>query len=546
MSEHNPPLTGSEKTESAVPRPGLGSITRADLSKLDSLYASFVPDSFYRQRPPLSHEALDLSLELAAMTYDLELDEWMAAGWTDVSIQIDNTLQSGVTRGESASGIQMHTLLNSWKLYRAKSALREANPIAQMMGALRQREKSDTIKAVTMLHKLENGRYLVAIGFMGTGTRFYDWFSNFRFTVEDGFHKGFSQLTEHFEESAPRILFPDTAAELGLAQLTLEDILLEMTTADSRFSLWMAGHSQGGAVMQVFCHRLIHQWGVLPQNMVGYGFASPTVATGLPIYDPAGYPLYHVLNSDDVVPRVGALLHLGLCLQYDANGAFRETAYFYSGDPKARKELQNFVDGMTNSLAFMEQNVAFFRCLLEEKADESLASLIDKKWTIAPIEWALNFAGDKLHEALLSMIRYIETAHTSLTGQGLNPKRVAELQEQIRPTIKGLSVRQLLGGLNDLLLPAHHITQAHNTAAPGAYAHIVLHNQQDLHPFIWVKRTIPERHFAQTALWQDDFTALTSSLSSVKRRPSRASATAKPRAKKDVRTKGISARRGIH
>ena len=545
MSERDLPLTDSEKPESAAPRSGLGTITQADLSKLDSLHAPFTSDPFFRQRPPLSHEALNLSLELAAMTYDLELDEWMAAGWTDISIQIDNTLQSGVTRGESTSGTQMHTLLNSWKLYRAKSALRESNPIAQMMGALRQREKSDTIKAVTMLHKLENGRYLVAIGFMGTGTRFYDWFSNFRFTIENGFHKGFSQLTEYFEESAPRILFPDTAAELNVDQLTLEDILREMATADSRFSLWMAGHSQGGAVMQVFCHRLINQRGVLPQNMVGYGFASPTVATGLPIYDPAGYPLYHVLNSDDVVPRVGALLHLGLCLQYDANGAFRETAYFYSGDPEARKELQQFVDEMTSSLAFMEQNVAFFRCLLEEKADESLTSLIDKKWTIAPIEWALNFAGDKLHEALIGMIRYIEAAHTSLTGQGLNPRRVAELQEQIRPAIKGLSVRQLLGGLNDLLLPAHHITQAHNTTIPGAYAYIVLHNQQDLRPFIWVKRATPERHFAKTALWQNDFGALKSGMPPRKRRASRSGAIPIPRAKKDVRTKGISARRGI-
>lgn len=41
------------------------------------------------------------------MTYTLDLDPWAEAGWNDFSIQIDDTLQSGMTHGGSADGERM-------------------------------------------------------------------------------------------------------------------------------------------------------------------------------------------------------------------------------------------------------------------------------------------------------------------------------------------------------------------------------------------------------------------------------------------------------
>lgn len=489
-------------------RVGRGRVTGCDLSCLSCLRLPFSQDPFYRLRPPPSREAATLSLELAAMTYHLELDEWVSAGWTDFSIQIDNTLRSGVTSGESKSGEQMLTLMNRWKLYRAKSALRERNPLAQIAGAFRQREQSDTIKAVTMLHKVADGSYVVAIGFMGTGSRFYDWFSNFRFTTEEGFHKGFAQLVEYFEQSAERILFPSTAAELGLERLTLADIITEMKSAQSRFFLWMAGHSQGAAVMQVFCHNLLSDWGVLPQNVIGYGFASPTVATGRLLYDPARYPLYHILNSDDVVPRMGALLHLGLCLQYQANTPFRQTSYGWSNDDSAiavREALTPFALHMTDMLSVMEHCVVFCYCVLEEKGEESLSTLIDKKWTVSPIEKALTYAGDKVQDIMRAIARYAESGYVSLAGHGMDEQRLTMLKESMRPTVKRFTLRQLMNGLHALSVPPHQIMREHYKVV-GAYSYITKRGLHTLKPFIWMNRrqTLPERCFAPSIPWYED------------------------------------------
>lgn len=528
-----------------LPRPGLGRVTGCGLGALDCLGLPFRPDPFFRLRPPLCREAMTLSLELAALSYHLELDPWLEAGWTDCSIQIDNTLQSGVVTGESASGEQMRTVMNSWKLYRARASLRERNPLMQIAGALRQRERSDTIKAVTMLRKQAPGRYVVAIGFMGTGSRFYDWFSNLRIITEEGFHKGFSQLTEYFEQSAERIHFPCTAGELGLERLTLADILQEMRSGGSRFFLWMAGHSQGAAVMQVFCHRLLTDWGVLPQNMAGYGFASPTVATGQFVFDPARYPLYHVLNSDDVVPRLGALLHLGLCLEYRAHDSFRQAVYGLSPAPEAaavRQALAPFFQQIDGTLSLLEISVAFCYCLLEEKGEGSLAQLIDKKWTVAPIERMLTYAGDKAQDMVAALAQYARKGYLSLAGQGMDQGRLDRLKESMRPMVRQYTLRQLLGGLHERIMPPHVIMREHYRLT-GAYSYIVQRGWPTLKPFIWVEQpqALPLRRYAQAISWVR--AGRGTPFPGREAPPQRRGLPSGARAPRGVRGKGISARR---
>lgn len=494
-----------------MPQPSqtaFGPVTGADLGDVSSLTMPFARDPFFRLRPPLTREAVALSLDLAAMAYHLSIDEWMQAGWTDISMQVDDTLQSGVT--SSMQGDQLRSLLNLWKVQRAKFALRERNPIAQIKGALRQREKSDTLKAVTMIHPASAGRYVVAIGFMGTGTRVYDWISNFRFTTEDGFHKGFYQLTECFEQSAPRILFPDTARELGLERLTLEDIIKEMKNASSRFSLWMAGHSQGAAVMQVFTHVLIDELGVLPQNVVGYGFASPTVATGALAIDPASYPLYHILNSDDVVPRLGALCHLGLCLQYQASDAFRAAAYGWENAERsvaARAALRSFVVRMTDTTAVLEMGVAFFQALMEEKGEDKINELIEKRWTLGFMDKMLSTAGEKAQNRVGAMCDYAREAYRQLTGRGMDEERLRMLRLEMTPFVREYTLREILSAIRELSAPAHSILREQRFS--GAYRFIVQRGLPALRPFIWENPhdAPPRKRFAQEAVWSRVLTA---------------------------------------
>ena len=465
-----------------------GCLTGVSLSDVRRLRLPMASGRFGYLRPPLDHTALEMSLELAYTAYTLEMESWMRAGWSDISIQVDNHLQSGVTVGESesAGSERIRTLLNTWKITLARMALRENNPVAQVMGALRQRERSDTIKAVTMLHPAADGRYVVAIGFMGTGSRFYDWFSNFRFTSEDGFHKGFHQLTEYFEQSADRILFPATATALKMQSLSLRNILAEMRDPDSRFSLWMAGHSQGGAVMQIFCHDLLEHWGVLPRHVIGYGFASPTVSVGSTGRDPAAYPLYHVMNTDDMVPRIGALKHLGVCLRYDADEALRNAAYGWSSDPeavKARNRAEALLGRIEDTPTMLETITALCETIAEEKTEESLNALLDKRWAVAPLDKAFSFAGEKAKTSLLRFTRYARVAYRSIAGQRMDETRIAALKATMLPIVRDTTLRELLGALRDRFYPPHMLCRAQ--LAPGAYGYIVRDGNARLRDFVW-------------------------------------------------------------
>lgn len=485
--------------------PVLGHITGAPLGSVDCLLSPWARDPFCRLRPALNAQALRLSAELCDMTYFLTIDPWMQAGWTDVSIQIDNTLQSGLTA--SVQGEQMMGFVSSWKRLRAKSALKEYNPISQVMGALRQRESSDTVKAVTMIKKAQNGRYIVSIGFMGTGGRFYDWISNLRFSPEEGFHKGFYQLTTYFEQSADRILFPDTAQELGLEGLTLRDVIEELKSPNSRFFLWMAGHSQGGAVMQIYTHMLIHQMGVLPQNLMGYGFASPTVATGKLVYDPASYPLYHLINTDDYVPRVGALCHLGMGLSYQANDAMRKAAYGLSDSAELlapREDMRRLFMRAVDTPTMMEQIMALLKALMTCKAEETLESLSDKRWSIAPIDKLLTAAGNMAQEGLEKLTLYVQQTYEELTGRTMDEHLLTALTLQSIDVISKYQVKQIVRAMSELVLPAHSINREHGKIM-GAYAFIAQRGLTALSPFIWVstQSTLPVRQYADEAVWKE-------------------------------------------
>ncbi|HNW86672.1 MAG TPA: hypothetical protein PLP25_09000 [Candidatus Limiplasma sp.] len=475
----------------ASPQPVGGRLTGVSLSDVRRLKLPMACGPFGHLRPPLDHTALEMSLELAYMAYTLDLEPWMHAGWSDISIQVDNHLQSGVTVGESesAGSERIRMLMNTWKITLARMALKENNPVAQIRSALRQRERSDTIKAVTMLHPAEGGRYVVAIGFMGTGSRFYDWFSNFRFTSEDGFHKGFQQLTEYFEQSADRILFPATAAALHMPSLSLRNILAEMRDPDSRFSLWMAGHSQGGAVMQVFCHRLLENWGVLPRHVVGYGFASPTVSAGPTGRSPAAYPLYHIINTDDLVPRVGALKHLGICLRYEADEGLRNIAYGWSGDPEAteaRSRAELLLGHIADTPTMLETIAALCETVAEEKTEESLNALLEKRWSVAPLEKAFTFAGDKAMASLKRLARYARVAYRSVTGRRMDEAALAVLKAGMAPTVREYSLRALLGAMRDRFYPPHMLCREH--FAPGAYGYIVRLGSARLRASVWEDR----------------------------------------------------------
>ena len=131
--------------------PVFGRYTGYDLNSLTPLCMPWKDINGLLQ-PVFSHDAALLSLELAATAYDMETENWEKAGWRDFSYQIDNKLLTGPAVNREGEG-RMDGVISDYYQQLAKSRLKRQNPISQLMGTLRQREGSDTCKAIVMLQR---------------------------------------------------------------------------------------------------------------------------------------------------------------------------------------------------------------------------------------------------------------------------------------------------------------------------------------------------------------------------------------------------------
>ena len=455
-----------------------------DLANVSPLLLPWVEDAWGVMRPPVSVEAAQLSAELAETTYHMDVDGWLRAGWQDATIQMDGELTPVRPReGWLAKQIRHH---------RVQSRLHQQGMREQLLGTLRQVEQSDTGKALVMMHAAPEGRYVVAVGFMGTGAQFYDWISNFRMTSQEGVHRGFLQLTRQFEENEERIEFPETARELGLRRLTLGQVLREMQHPHSRFVLWLAGHSQGGALMQVYAHRKIHENRVLPRNIVGYGFASPSVMLGKAVEQPAAYPLYHIQNSDDVVPRCGAEMHLGVCLVYPADEILRRRCYPWPMDEKslrARACVAPILRQMTDTAACIESAVAFLNVISTVPS----ADMLDVLGLSGNFPLRRMVAAADVNELVCSARRHAAMAYQSITGRPLDQARVADFMADIEAAVEAVGLQSFGVALRQMMSVPHSMSARLTGGCVGAYMYIVNGGMERLIPVCWQAGSPPTR-----------------------------------------------------
>ena len=463
----------------AVPGP----VTGIDLTQVECLMCPWMADPWGRLRPPISVTALQLSAELSAACQGLNVTPWLEAGWRDVTVQVDGDITPLERSWRSPAAKLQRSLL--------RAQISGVNPLQQIAGALKEREAASTGKAVVMICPTLGGKYVVAICFMGTGTRFYDWFSNFRISTPEGIHKGFSQLTDQFEGNETRIAFPQTASELGLERLTLAHILQEAKSANSRFRLWLCGHSQGGAVMQVYTRRKILEDGVHPQNIVGWGFASPSVATGDAAAHPEAFPLYHVHNSDDLVPRCGASVHLGVCLVYAADEALRRACYGWPRDAaavNARLEARPVVQQMVDTPSCIVQVMAFLTVLEGCGAKEIAAALGVED---SPAKLLLERVD--MASVVERLMRRMEAAYQSVTGEPLPGDKLGAAVFLTQSIVTRIGLRPFAEALSQLLRYPHRMTvrKAGQYATP--YSWIAQHGAERLTPYVWQSGPTPWR-----------------------------------------------------
>lgn len=412
-------------------------------------------DVNHQLMPVFSQGAAALSLELAAAAYDMQTAPWRSAGWRDISYLIDDTLLTGpAVNGETSIGEFSSALAERYQR-QAASLVRKQNPISLVRGALRQREASDTCKCLVMC--LKTGPiHTVAIGFMGTGKRVYDWFSNFRTDREEGMHRGFLQLTEEFEANCPLIEFPETARDMGLEKLSLSDIFQACRRPGSRFRIWMAGHSQGGAVMQLAAFREIRR-GLLKQNLIGYGFASPSVAYENPGCDLAGVPLFHFINSDDVTPRVGAYLHIGRCMIFKPDAPMRRRCYAKAWDDPAFRAALTLLQNVHGSKTGLTFSLALFRAI-ESLSDQEAAAAMGKMLGSFLPERMLSALGSRSDQLLRFMMRRAEIAYARATaGEEMPPGLLEQDQKKIAALLRAYGAQKFIRALFQALALPHRL-----------------------------------------------------------------------------------------
>lgn len=398
-----------------------GTYTKADLTDLAWYEAASqgLPD----------RQAARFGLELAQLAYDFELSPWLAAGWTDATIQVDQRLISGLRSTEEASGWYQQTM-NLLLPRLAKGLKNMANPVADLRAYLQAHKEPQTGKAVVLLRQEEGLRFTVAIGFMGTGRRPQDWAPNMCFQQVEGFHQGFARLAEQFSQKAASIRFPTAALALGRQELSLADVLAAAQEADSPFRLVVAGHSQGAAVMQVWAYQQLDA-GLAPARLAALGYASPMVAAKQPKAINTR-PIINFLCSDDIFPRMGMRHHVGNCYLLKADQAFRSACYGQHQEDALFLQVLGIFSSLRNTQEGLLFALGFLEALSQrprKAIGSSLAAFVESPWLESLAD--LPVLAEEWTERLMRLtLRSFRKFYADAVGEPPLPEAVAGISQR--------------------------------------------------------------------------------------------------------------------
>ena len=443
--------------------------------RLDHAEALLLRDARNPERPRLTRQGIQLSAEMVSSTYSLSLEEWQKAGWQDMHVEIDR-LMTGAIQGETGPA----DVIENLQMKLAKDLLENKGPLHTITGVIRQTGEVDTCKALVMA-KTVGKRAVIAISFMGTSKRIFDWVSNLRMQVEDGMHQGFLQLTRQFESYEKSISFPETAKDLGMSSLTLADVLEAAGKPDAPFVIWLVGHSQGSAVAQIYMDRKI-QSGVRKETIAAYGFASPSVRAGNE--KPGDYPMVHILNSDDVVPRMGAVWHLGERLIYPASSAIRRACYEWPMDRQSvsdRRMVRKVTSQMQDTRQDIMVGMAYCRLLAEEPFDILQEGFRSLGHSLPDMPDVLTDGLDhSVRRAIDRLMDKADDAYESIYGENVDLDYVIELMQQIRQMTDQIGMLRFARAFGDLCMEPHR-AQLKEHDKDVAYLYIARQGYHDLY-----------------------------------------------------------------
>jgi len=326
----------------------------ADFRDMDGLFASYA--SFRRggARIQIAQSLLRQSAELSLRSYGKGIEALYDEGFFDISYY-DHSRLKRVERHEEPthknSPLDYIRRLGQIRLPRGRGPLRAV---------------FSARKATPAQQEAYHTQYIISIAIAGTIRSLADWQVNMEMNLLQGYHQGYYKVTELLLDLLPAVQFPQIAAELGRERLNLAEIVEECAMEQSRFLLWVCGHSKGAALMQVLLSRLINERGL--KQAIGIGIASPRVV-GRDFPNIGRYPILNILSKPDLVGKMGSYYPLGRNIEFGVKAA---QLYF---EPKDRPEYDALIprflqlfSGMTNPSRSLSFYYALTEYLMERRA----------------------------------------------------------------------------------------------------------------------------------------------------------------------------------
>lgn len=464
----------------------LGNLTYTDLADTDAFLRPEEKDAWGVLRVPFSPHIARLSAELAADGYSLDIKPWMQAGWDDCTFVIEDKVVALDKESES----RLSAVESEWKRRRARSLIHGVNPVNDLKRAIRQIMVTDLGKAIVMTRRTADGGVLVAISFIGTTQKYFDWFSNFKFQRDTGMHYGFLELAKNFDAQSTRILLPKLAAALGEESLTLADVVIEAKKPENKVRFWISGHSQGGAIAQTYTHLLMEQ-GISSHCIQAYTYAAPSVAAVDGELDVKQYPVYNIINADDLVPRVGAQLRLGMDMVFLPKDSFRKKHYRVEEDmQEATDRFRYMADGVQTTGEAITWGIAFMQLMVEMEAEGELDSLFTDMIPHAAVLLKINLSIPEIVEYL---IEKMQVQLKKLTGSEVESGLCTAYKDSLRTMLADFGGKAASKAIMHGFGMAHGMRpDKHDEAYESPYIGIARRHLAECEQGIWLNQLPPQ------------------------------------------------------
>lgn len=134
----------------------------------------------------------------------------------------------------------------------------------------------------------------------------YSWFEDVPTGMTDYADYTDGETTRVSDKFANAIKYLEQSAKDPATGATIESFLDSVADGQSKLTLYVTGHSQGGGlvpIMSAWLHAKSKKWTTTQTTIISYGFAPPTSGdTKFANWIAANIPCYYVANPHDIVP----------------------------------------------------------------------------------------------------------------------------------------------------------------------------------------------------------------------------------------------------